>query len=71
MECLIPTLTSLFLFVFHLSFSMFPSSNISVNYEKKTALEDADKVAYFWFSEQCLGILDVLYMLMIPIFLNI
>lgn len=38
---------------------------------KKTALEDAGKVAYFWFSEQCLGILDVLYVLMIPIFLNI
>ena len=38
---------------------------------KKTALEDGGKVAFFWFSEQCLGILDVLYVLMIPIFLKI
>ena len=52
---------------------MFSSANTPVNC-KKAALEDDSKVAglsFFSFPEQCLGILHVVSVLMIPIFLDV
>ena len=63
-----------FRFFFYLSFSMFPSANILTNYGKKLLQEmvvkQLDSLS-FSFSGQCLGILHVLPVLMIPIFLII